>query len=637
MKAVLPRPVGFYSHGTAWQQLTGRLPSKFESATAEALWDALKACQQNPDRFKAVSAATGSGKTLGAIALIAHCFPASAALVSREISECRSAYHSLCNLIGKDNVAIYASKGAIEKYDSEHSEPFGPVASDSEFRAARVIVCSHARWKAECADDRDRGVRHRKGLLRDVVIVDEEPELESVYVAQPEDVSKLASLLSDSVRKDEARYFGFAQTNSIVAALVPIHERMRAVKDNKNVQQLLPQTDLITDDEALTIRSLTYEDIYGRLGYLRPEERRILADQMNIVRKFLIAACDGRVFYSKGFRGEFYAYSYTIPPQRNTIILDGTADLNELYSVGRSLVTLDTPLANYEDVKLHYIELPKDFSGQTAWKPENVRKVAKTRPFMEWFNKTVIDNTEAGEKVLVYAPLVLLDTDLHNTVDWQGREINWKHFGSGRGTNEFKDCTVYFQIRAFYKPKGAIVAQTLSYSGDKPEGKRFRKLSTGRTKDPVYVSVRDTLIACDTKQNAARTCIRSLDDSGKAAAARLYFVSDNLTQIEKYQSQMFPGASPVELLIDPEADHSNSTGPERLAHLLATHAGNLLTYAELMDATGILKQHLGKSLNAPAVAAIMRTRGWRKVTRKEAGLKGRGFVLTRKEQDCSRP
>ena len=115
----------------------------------------------------------------------------------------------------------------------------------------------------------------------------------------------------------------------------------------------------------------------------------------------------------------------------------------------------------------------------------------------------------------------ILDTDLHKRYDesgsedpyycvCEGRKVHWCHFGSGRGTNRYKDCTVYFQIRAFYKPKAVIVAQVASHSGERMQSDRLKNLSSGRTRDPAYLQVRDTLIACDTKQNAARSCIRSV-------------------------------------------------------------------------------------------------------------------------------
>jgi hypothetical protein len=143
------------------------------------------------------------------------------------------------------------------------------------------------------------------------------------------------------------------------------------------------------------------------------------------------------------------------------------------------------------------------------------------------------------------------------------------------------------------------------------------------------VSVRDTLIACDTKQNAARTCIRNLDDRGRAPKARLYFVSDNLTQIEKYQERMFPGAPRVQLMVDPEADLGDASGPARLSHLLASTDEHVLSMRDVADRTRIHRTTLPRELNGAAVRAVMRARGWRKVSRKAAGLSGNGFALLR--------
>ena len=140
---------------------------------------------------------------------------------------------------------------------------------------------------------------------------------------------------------------------------------------------------------------------------------------------------------------------------------------------------------------------------------------------------------------------------------------------------------------------------------------------------------------CDTKQNAARTWIRHLNDTGKAKAARLYFVSDNLTQIERYQHQMFPKSPKIHLIVDSEIDTENSTGPERLAHLLATSDSVLLESGQLSDQTGINSRKLSKAFGNPAVRAVMRTKGWRKQTRKQAGLTGKGNVWIRNAPSTS--
>src|SRR5689334_11968753 len=89
------------THTRAFQAIAGRAPSAFERATAEALWGAylrlecshhaqfsLASREDSPRTFTAVSAATGSGKTVGTCALIAHLSPAPCAFVIQTLEEC---------------------------------------------------------------------------------------------------------------------------------------------------------------------------------------------------------------------------------------------------------------------------------------------------------------------------------------------------------------------------------------------------------------------------------------------------------------------------------------------------------------------------------------------------------------------
>src|SRR5690606_30582055 len=157
-------------------------------------------------------------------------------------------------------------------------------------------------------------------------------ELERVYVAQPEDVAELASVLTDNVRPDEARAFGFATAHPAADALRNLSRRMGHVKDHANAPALMAQTDLVLPEEIPVLQSLTRDDVLRRLLHLSEAERMHRADELDNVREFMLAACEGRVFYAKqAIGGQFYAYSYAVPPERSTIILDGTADLNGLY------------------------------------------------------------------------------------------------------------------------------------------------------------------------------------------------------------------------------------------------------------------------------------------------------------------
>src|SRR5690606_19494582 len=159
----------------------------------------------------------------------------------RELKEAHIAYLNLCKLVGEENVAIHtsvhrqgANRADVESFERENGMRITRQFSEEQFRRAPVIVCTHRRWKSEYETGTDRGVRLCNGIRRDLIVIDEEPELERVYVAQPEDVAELASVLTDNVRPDEARAFGFATAHPAADALRNLSRRMGHVKDHAN-------------------------------------------------------------------------------------------------------------------------------------------------------------------------------------------------------------------------------------------------------------------------------------------------------------------------------------------------------------------------------------------------------------------
>src|ERR1700730_7729209 len=61
-------------HKRAVEKMIGRPPTAFESATADALWQAYNSMADggHPKAFTALSAATGAGKTISSCALMAY-------------------------------------------------------------------------------------------------------------------------------------------------------------------------------------------------------------------------------------------------------------------------------------------------------------------------------------------------------------------------------------------------------------------------------------------------------------------------------------------------------------------------------------------------------------------------------------
>jgi hypothetical protein len=651
------------THARAFQAIAGRNPSAFERATAEALWGAYLRLESLQDAqfslafrrdsskaFTAVSAATGSGKTVGTCALIAHLSPAPCAFVIQTVEECDRVFRELDKLLpGK--VAVFTSlhkTNASPKLIEEKAKLGFQVArrfSESDFKVAQVVVTTHERWKREVKDGSDLGVRFCDGNPRDLVVVDEDPSLEEVFVKQPEDVSRLASVLADKVLSGEARDFGFATSHNAADTLSTIHNRMREVKDNANTVRLYA-SDLVTADDADTLNLLTYRDVAGRLTGLPVDQRTESADALWDTVKFLKAASQGRVFYSRDCGGAFYAYALKIQPQPRTLILDGTADLNGMYAIGSHVVVSKSDRPNYSPIDLALVNPPREFVGKM--KPTKLLRARRNaEPFMRWFIPFLVENTTEGEEVLVYAKDALLGFDLHKAPEYdesgssdpfysvlKGRRIHWCNFGRGRGSNRWQHCTAYFRLGDFYLKKAVLLSRIGSVTGKTYSGSELSSLSSGRSRDPMLKLAEESHLVVANKQDAARICIRHLSDEGTCKPARLYLVDCDKTLLSKYRERMFPGSSPFRVIeCNPKtaskSGRTDHSGTDKLVDLLLTHGAAVLTSEEVKSLTGITSENINRTLASTKVAPVAASRGWAKSTRKAVGLTGKGYVLAR--------
>ncbi len=658
-------------HHEVMVKLRGQAPSSFERATGDALWQAYVRLSESstdplgsiglgehsgPQAFLAVSAATGSGKSLGACALIAHLSPAPCAFVIKTVEEAEKVYRHLSKLL-PGRVAVYSSLHKNNASPTLTEEKFRELGlrvarrfTETEFKEAQVVVTTHERWKQEIEKGTDLGVRLYKGRLRELVIVDEDPSLERVYVCQPEHVSKLASVFADTVLSSESRSYGFTTSHHAAAPLLTIHDRMRSIKDNASGKTLYP-ADLVTSEDAAVILGLQYVDVAARMSHVSQDKRTFVADELWSTVEFLKAASQGRVFYSRSATdAAFYAYELMLPPQPRTLVLDGTADLNGMYAVGSHVIVTQSERPKYKDVELALVNPPAEFVGKM-----NKDKLLKSRrnlvPYMKWFLSFLLENTSEGESVLVYAKQVLLSYDIHKDAEFdesqsdnpnyselKGRKIHWCHFGRGRGSNQWEHCTAYFRLGEWHMRKSALLASIGSTTGKTFTDSELSALSSGRTQDAMLRLAQETHLVTSSKQDAARICIRHLADDGTAQAAHVYLVDCDKSLMLEYRDRMFPGSKPYRLM---ECDHEKlkqssrvageqgkRDGVKRLADLLLTDNA-LLTSAVIAECTGIASNNIDKALASSSIAPIAKAQGWTKTTRKAVGLTGKGYVLTR--------
>lgn len=642
-------------HMDATRRMIGREPSAFMRATAHSLWQAFlmrMPTEGQPVAFPAVSAATGSGKSLAACALLAFLAEESEHHSGAYVVETIEAVEEVrqwLERLAPGKVAAYssihhakvASTSQTARNYAERGITAGAQFTEEQFKAARIVVTTHARWKRDL-EGADGGVLRCNGKERSLVIVDEEPNLQVSYTRQPEHVSALLSVLSDHVRSDEARSFGFTSAHHAAAALGAIHDRMRAVKDNLMQPQIVG-ADLVTAEDAEALSTVTPEDISRRLWGKDSASAAFHAETL----EFLKAAAQGRVFYSKDEGGAFYAYAFRLPVKARHIVLDGTADLNGVYAVGGHVSTAPTPNPNYRNLELFAVTPPPEFRGQMRARGM-LRDIYRLTPYMAWLFGFIEQQTKPGESVLIYAKQALLSFGLHNRPEYddsgandrnlttfKGRELHWCNFGRGRGINKWKDCNVYIRLGDFYLKRATAVQTVGSITNRKFNALELRHLSSPSARDADVTTVQEGHLIVTNKQDAARTIIRQLDDTGVCPAARAYMVDCDLTLLVKHQAAMFPGANPYRVIdangtaIGTSSRTEGGGAAARVSRFLLTTEQTQVSVPDLVEKCGMPAQHCAHTLGTREVRDAMAARGWTESTRKAQGLSGRGRLLIR--------
>ncbi|NCC26320.1 MAG: hypothetical protein EOM25_14170 [Deltaproteobacteria bacterium] len=601
---------------------------------------------------------------MSTMALLLHAMRAShnfsGAFITETIEEAHEIFMSLRRFLDRDDLAIFTS---LHRPNANHDDlveareergiDITETFTEKEFAQARLVVCTHTRWKSDIEGKKDRGVLRWKGRLRDLVVVDEDPKLDLIWARQPHYVAALADSMSGTVVANEARAFGFTDTHPVVPHLRSVTQKMAELKDQER-RKVLESGFTFTPDEKEAILSLTWEDVSARLAHLPPAQARKIGDRHWGTVEFLKAAITGRFFYSRTTDSAFHAYQRALPAQPNTVILDGTADLNQMYVIGGnvSFVTGMTP--DYSKVQVNHVTPPPQFIGKMRPK-EIIGNAYKTRDYLTWLKQFVVAHTEPGEEVLVYGKKDLLAmkfqklfleddepalagrVDTKATVNWEGRTIHFANFGRGRGSNKWKNCTVYVRLGDHYMPKGTMVAKIGSVTGQAFSPADLDKLSSGKTSDPMYREAQNSHLLISNKQDAARICIRNIDKDAKAQAGRLYLVDVDYQLISNNLNRLFPGVEKVrrldadgqEIGIGKAAEGVKLSGPQKLALLLQETELVVLTASDVKEETGILSSKIDRTLHSPAVAPVLKANGWRKTTKREVGLSGKGWVLTR--------
>lgn len=569
--------------------------------------------------FRVVSAPTGSSKTNSAEAfanaMFAYDSTFTCAFIVEEVRHAQEIYEELALEIPKEHLGIWTGFHDLKQHNPSDISKYGFTPTLTSLEAVsekRIVIYTHRKWLSEIESARDFGVRNHLGKPRDVVFIDEQPSVIQVIVKTPADILALRDMV---VAVDE--------NNSLIDILGDVVARMEAVYRSSGSEE--EATNLI---EFLdTYDYFNESDAYSFCTEHHISNSQLLLDGF----KFLKACSLGYCFLTRQSPRGFVAYLPTFNPEPNQVILDATADISGLYPLLGGRLAENIPAVDYRNLSINHIQAPQDF--------KSINNVMNTRSlavrYAAWVRQVVMDNTKAGDKVLVVIHKAM--TENHELLPhipknpcpdiFIGRLTNIITWGQGIGSNQYKDCTEVFMFSEFYKPRRSVVANTLGAKHQRAEDSDISSMN-GRLRGD-FLSVKEGDILRWTKQLASRGNVRNIDGNGHCGVMNLHTSMDFDRLITNLQ-RLFPNAKTPKRTLEYVKGESNQDKPKRrqgFIDLLSTATLNLISFKGIQDMIGIKSCDIRRELNSSKVKPVATTYGWSMVSSKDLGKAGKGYWL----------
>ena len=601
-------------------------------------------------KYRLVSAPTGGSKTSSSIALLAMLANEdpefSGAYICRTIEECEAQYRNLKKLVDPSILAVFSSlhmfnpkphlvaeKKEINVVASDHFEP-------ECLQKKQLVITTHSRWENEIKSSKDLGVRKYRDRRRNLIIVDEEPELCSIHPCLPHYVSELADVVSsysDSIKKTSDNFSIIYEANELTKILRGVYTKMAYLTDTSIDKATYIAADLIEDVEYEYIFKLNEKKLKGILESNSKQKDDSSYNKLLDTIFFLQSTAEGRGFHTRQGNKGFYAYKGTISAEAGTMILDGTADLNKTYSMCKGMEFVDVPLVDYKNIELIHVTPPPEFKKKL--RPEQIMKSAvRARPYMKWLREFVEKETSEKSQILIIAKIDLLRFDLHrdpddkyndqNQANWNNRHVYFCNYGRGRGSNKWKDCDHVFLLGDWHLNTATVLSRIGAVTDKKVSDMNLNILGAPRSKDPLVKTIRESHLLTNFKQMAARSRLREINDEGVASHSIIYSVDGDRNLLLGWKDTLFPG-SPDLKFRGKEKLNESDTSTQKLADLLLTSSQYSITFQEIQEKCGIESKRISKALGSKTVKPVLKARNWVKKSMRQALGYGRGIVLVR--------
>jgi hypothetical protein len=611
-------------------------------------------------RLYTVSAPAGSGKTsfsiAFAIALVRVAPHIGCLLANDRIKKADELFRDLHQLIPQQVRCWTVNHDKDRLHDETKEDPFIPVelrASKSELRHYPVIVISHACLTGKDSHLVQQWTHGDQWRPRGLCIIDEKIEelnVSDITLANASDVrdyiksqaanprAKVAKESFEQAQQHEREEERQKNAELAIEALFRFmaHEAFKA--DGRNLHTPLSDPRAWTQTEADT----QWFNSDEAQAYLRTHSfrHRSPVSTLHAVFAFGRAVASGYALVANTPSTHYVGYTsaHRLPP--GSVMLDASSDIDGLNMICPWREAIPCPKATYRDLTV--VSVPQI----TSKRIDHVISYADTkRQYLTWLKDVIRKHVEPGQLALVVVKKALLDLediprttiprpehlshtfatpeqrrqeiiDKTYTWDFEGRKIATSHWGTGIGSNHWKDAQVVLLFDDYYQPRHVTIATAqglLDLGSTRGPLKRMKAL---HSKDEQVDTLWHGHLLRWLKQLALRGRARDYDGHGRCSPQKVVCAVDRDLLLAHVET-MFPGCR---LIVEGatlakrgrNAGKAQSHGDRLLAVLTQTDPMVAkVTTKDLEKAMGISWRNAGKALlNQERVKAAWEGRGW---------------------------
>lgn len=571
-------------------------------------------------RLHVVSAPAGGGKSSFSYALMMALTryaentpdaPYGCVFVVDQIKKADDAYRDLNELMpGK--VAVWTSehdRGSKKRNKICHT-PAVEFTRD-ELRLYPVIVVTHAFYNGPKGNKAHLVVRdsifHN---TRALIVVDERPEEVELFETTLKDAQDIREKLEAKHPETKERF------DALMRCVMPytLSNYGNAIRRPSEYSQ-----------EALFAQQLHWFTTKEAESILR--DHAIEIPGLNQLFGFARAVTAGCAFAApSGHVVRFVGWQSKLIVRPGTILLDATADIDGISHICPWREHIKVPQAHYGNLDI--IHVPQHTKKRLS---EYLKTAANQRAYVGWMVETIKERMAPGERGLVICKKVLFDAErvpqwpdgdprfkdpesYTKRYEWEidGRKLCAIHWGTGIGSNDWKDADVVFLFDEFFIPRRIAAATVQGLRGHRADEGDLGSMTTLNSKASGVDRIADGHRLRWTKQLALRGRGRSYDEHGNCGKQRLVISSD-LKSFMSSAHILFPGAK-----ITTAGEYSEgSTWTHKVIEILnKPEMGEVVNTKQLSKLLRRPWRSVSSNVLTPEFESALVSMGWRYVTGK---------------------